>query len=318
MEHVDQKLRTAAYARVSRKSDLQDGSFEFQCAYFRQKILADPALTLVDIYGDHGKSGRSLQNRPGLQRLIQDCEKGQIDLVLCKSISRLGRSMQEVVETIRHFSRLGIGVHFEREGLHTDKMEGELILSILSAMAQEESDCLSQTMQASRQQHLKKGQPWENPRYGYLSQGPDHRWIINEGEAPLVRRAFRLACLGANYADIAADLTRLELKRGSQRVWQKIPVRNLLTSVVYKGDYLSHKEVRTITEDGRIKRIRNRGQAPQLYIRNHHQAIIRPELFDMVQSLIHQGLLHSRRSHYTPADLTLRQQARRLAERSFP
>ena len=135
-----EKKRTAAYCRVSTTSDTQDGSFEVQCEYYEKRIKEDPGMELVGVYGDHGKSGRSMRGRKELNRLIKDCEAGKIELVLTKSISRFARNMLECVETIRHLSELGVVVRFEKEGLDTETMGGELKLGILETIEQEEGN----------------------------------------------------------------------------------------------------------------------------------------------------------------------------------
>lgn len=308
-------IRTAAYTRVSSRSDLQDGSFEVQCAYFRQKIAETPGMTLVDIYGDQGKSGRTMEGRRELGRLIRDCEAGRIDLILCKSISRFARSMLECVETVRHLTALGVTVSFEREGLRTDHGGSELLLGILAAIAQEESNSISLNMQWSRQKHLELGQPWEPARYGYVSLSKEHRWEIVASEARAVRRAFYMAGTCHSYTEISAELTGMEREAGTHRVWNNTPVRNLLQSVVYIGDYLSNKEVRIVDGNGHVKRVKNKGYANQLYIEGHHEAIIGKELFDTVQEMIRHGLLHSRRVNYSAEDRAVMDRGREAAAR---
>jgi DNA invertase Pin-like site-specific DNA recombinase len=141
------KLRAAAYCRVSTGTDLQDGSFETQCSYYQRRIQENPALVCAGIYGNQGKSGRSIRSRPALQQLLKDCEEVRIDLILTKSVSRFARNLQECVEMTRRLSDLGVTVRFEREGLDTGSMDGELMLGILAAIAQEESASISSNIQ---------------------------------------------------------------------------------------------------------------------------------------------------------------------------
>ncbi len=141
-----EKIKTAAYCRVSTNSDTQDGSFEVQCAYYENLIKSDPTMEFVGVYGDHGKSGRAMKGRKELNRLIKDCEDGKIQLVLTKSISRFARNMVECVAPVRHLLEIGVTVRFEKEDLDTEKMGGELMLGILATIAQEESNSISQNM----------------------------------------------------------------------------------------------------------------------------------------------------------------------------
>ena len=306
-------LRTAAYCRVSTKSDMQDGSFEVQCEYFQKLITENPEMELVGVYGDHGKSGRSMKNRKELNRLIKDCEAGNVDLILTKSISRFARNMLECVETIRHLKELGVTVRFEREGISTDKMGGELMLGILATIAQEESNSISQNMHWSRRKHVEQGQPWERARYGYVSVGKEHRWEIVEHEAEVVRQAFYMAGMCYRYGEIMEELNRMEQEAGTERVWNRTPVRNLLQSVVYVGDYLSNKEVRVVGEDGSVKRIRNKGHEDQVLIEDHHESIVSRELYDVVQELIRYNLLNGCRTNFSAEDQKLMEHAMQVA-----
>jgi DNA invertase Pin-like site-specific DNA recombinase len=218
------KIKTAAYCRVSTNSDTQDGSFEVQCAYYENLIKSDPTMEFVGVYGDHGKSGRAMKGRKELNRLIKDCEDGKIQLVLTKSISRFARNMLECVETIRHLKECGVTVRFEKEGLDTETMGGELMLGILATIAQEESNSISENINWSRRKHIEKGQPWEKARYGYVSVGKEHIWQVVPRETAIVHRAFCMAALCRSTREIAAEMTSMEALSGSGRIWNKVPV----------------------------------------------------------------------------------------------
>lgn len=310
---AENEILTAAYCRVSTSSDLQDGSFEAQCAYYRRLITGNPALVLVDVYGDHGKSGRSMKDRKELNRLIRDCEAGKVDLVLTKSISRFARNMMECVETIRHLSALGVRVCFEKEGLDTRTMGGELMLGILAAIAQEESNSIALNMQWSRRKHVEQGQPWEAARYGYISVGKEHQWEVVPHEAQVVRQAFYMAGMCCTYQEIAHALSKMETARGSTRIWSRATVVNLLRSPVYIGDYLSNKECRLVDEQGNVKRVKNKGYMDQILIEGHHPALVSRALYDAVQALLDHGSLGTHRSKFTPEELAIMGRGRRLA-----
>ena len=307
------KKRTAAYCRVSTTSDTQDGSFEVQCEYYEKLIRENPDMEFVGVYGDHGKSGRSMRGRKELNRLIKDCEAGHVDLVLTKSISRFARNMMECVETIRHLSELGVTVRFEKEGLDTETMGGELMLGILATIAQEESNSISQNMNWSRQKHVEKGQPWDVARYGYVSVGKEHVWEVVEHEAEVVRQAFYMAGMCHTYHEIAEELTRMEAEDGDGRVWNKTPVVNLLRSEVYIGNYLSNKECRIVDEKGQVKRVKNRGQVDQILIEGHHEALVSKELFDVVQELLDHVTLGGHRTKFSKEEQEIMNRAMKLA-----
>lgn len=313
MNETQKPLRTAAYCRVSTKSDLQDGSFETQCAYYHQLITQNPHMELVRIYGDHGKSGRSMKSRKELSCLIKDCEEGKIDLVLTKSISRFARNMMECVECIRHLKSLHVAVRFEREGLDTRTMDGELLLCLLATIAQEESNSISQNMQWSRCKHVEQGQPWDPARYGYISVGKEHRWEIQEPEASFVRHAFYMAGMCYTYEAIARELTCLEAEKGTGRVWNKTPVVNLLRSSVYIGNYLSNKECTIVDKNGIAKRVRNRGYRDQVLIEEHHPPLISHDLYFVVQKLLDYRILGSHRRNFTEEERCIMKHSMNLA-----
>lgn len=309
----EKKLRTAAYCRVSTASDTQDGSFEVQCAYYEKLIKDDPNMEFVGVYGDHGKSGRSMRGRKELNRLIRDCEAGKVDLVLTKSISRFARNMLECVNTIRQLSDLGVTVRFEKENLDTETMGGELMLGILATIAQEESNSISQNINWSRQKHVEKGQPWDVARYGYVSVGKEHRWEVVDHEAEAVRQAFYMAGMCHTYGEIAEELTRMEAEDGNGRVWNKTPIVNLLRSETYIGNYLSNKECSIVDENGIVKRVKNKGYVDQILIENHHPALVSKELYEVVQELLDHQTLGGHRRKFSEEEREIMERAMRLA-----
>ena len=161
------KIRAAAYCRVSTEQELQDLSFESQCHYYRQLIESDPEMELVDIYGDHGKSGMHIDGRPEFQRMIDDCKAGKIDLIYSKSVSRFARNLSDLLKTLRELKDMNVSVVFEKEGLDTRSAASELMLGILGTIAQEESHSLATNMHWGREERLKKGQPYGAVSYGY-------------------------------------------------------------------------------------------------------------------------------------------------------
>lgn len=311
------KLRTAAYCRVSTSSDTQDGSFEVQCEYYEKRIRNDPDMDFVGVYGDYGKSGRAMKGRKEMSRLIRDCEAGKIDLILTKSVSRFARNMLDCVETIRHLKDCGVTVCFEKEKLNTGTMCGELFLGILATIAQEENKSISMNVTWSRQIHINKGQPWEMARYGFVSVGKDHRWEVVEQEAKVVRQAFYMAGMCHTYGDIARELTRMEMEEGKGRIWNKTPVVNLLRSVTYIGNYLSHKECRIVDENGSVKRVRNKGYVEQVLIEEHHPALVSKELYNVVQELLDNQTLGGHRRKFSIKEQEIMARAKEIAAREL-
>ncbi len=307
------KLRTAAYCRVSTMSDTQDGSFEVQCEYYENLIKGNPDMEFVGVYGDHGKSGRTMKGRGELNRLIKDCEDGKIDLILTKSISRFARNMLECVETIRHLRENGVVVRFEKEGLDTDSMGGELMLSLLATIAQEESNSISMNMTWSRMKHVEKGQPWEKARYGFVSVGPEHKWEVVENEAEVARQAFYMAGMCYTYSEIIEEMNRMEEENKTGRHWTNTTLVNLLRSEAYIGDYLSNKEVRVVGRDGVVRRVKNTGQMDQLLIEGHHEALVSRELYGIVQKLLDHRSLGGHRKNFSSEERSIMQKAMKIA-----
>lgn len=279
------KIKTAAYCRVSTDKEEQDGSYELQKQYFTDLINANSNMELVGIYGDKGKSGLHADKRPGLQKLLQDSREGKIKLILTKSISRFARNMAECAEMIRELQSLGVNIIFEKENLNSQDTKCALALNIFAAIAEEESHSISQHALRAHEQYTMEGRPFGQISFGYKN-GGDNKWIINEEEAPLVRKAFEMAAEGQNYTEIRKAMTEM-----AGYPWSQGRVKYLLTNVVYKGDYLSHKTVCIVPG----KQVKNAGHRDQFYITGHHEPIVSTSLFDRVQKIVVNGDLISLR-----------------------
>ena len=286
MKRNKKPLRVAAYCRVSTEKEAQEGSYEGQMAYYRAFITGDPRMHLVGLYGDKGKSGLSVQKRSGLQRLMEDCRAGKIDLILTKSISRFARNMSDCAELMRELRGLGVQVLFEKEGLESMCDNAALMLHILSAIAQEESHSISQHTARAHEQYALEGRPFGRVAYGYRNAG-DNRWEINEGEAPKVRRAFDLAGAGNSYQEILKALNTME----EGPVWRQKRLKRMLTNPVYKGDYVTNQTVSLVPG----KQVVNKNYRDRIYIWEHHEPIVSPKEFEAVQRLISLGALRSNR-----------------------
>lgn len=280
------KMRTAAYCRVSTDKETQDGSFELQESYFADLILSNPNMELAGIYGDKGRSGLDTTGRPGIQKLLEDCRAGKIDMILTKSISRFARNVSDCADMIREMRSLGVNVFFEKENLNTDDKKCDLVINIFSAIAQEESNSISQNTTRSHEQYTLEGRPYGRIAFGYRNAG-DNRWEINEEEAKKVRMAFQMASSGNKYQEILSALNSTE----TDYEWKQKRLRNMLTNIVYKGDYYSHGWVCLVPG----KLVKNRDYRDRYYLKGHHEPVVSPELFDAVQKIIERGILISYR-----------------------
>ena len=296
--------RVAVYCRVSTMDEMQSGSFEMQRDAFLRRIEADGGLVLAGVYGDRGRSGRSVQARPEFRRMLLDCEAGRIDLIMTKSVSRFARNLADCVATIRRLGQLGVGVIFEREGLDTSQPTSELLLCVLAILAQEESDSLSQNMRWTRRRYNEAGAPYGTVPYGYRAQGPGHAWRVEEAEARRVRRAFSMASSGCCYREIRCALQEMESAEGTGKVWTQSVLLYLLTNLFYTGDYITNKTFAAEAGSGR-RRVRNSGQRERYYIEEHHPSLVDRATFARVQQLVKRHLLFSHKTRYTRAERSL-------------
>ena len=184
-----QKIRTAAYARVSSETEMQDNSLENQIIYFTNHIRSNPKYHFIGVYSDKGKTGTKMDSRPGFMKLIRYALDGKVDLIYCKSISRFARNVVDTVETVRKLKAAGVRVIFEREGIDTGDIQSEFLLVTLSALAEEESRGISENLNWSYAKRFEKGEPVFMRILGY-TKDKDKAWIIVEEEAEIVREAF--------------------------------------------------------------------------------------------------------------------------------
>lgn len=278
-------IRVAAYCRVSTLLEEQELSYESQCAYYQQLIESKENMELVGIYGDQGFSGLHAEKRPEFQRMVADCKAGKIDMVMVKSISRFSRNIIDCQKYLRLLKECGVKVYFEKEKLYSNDPQCELMLKLLAAAAQEESNSISQTLKWTDGKNCESGYPTRVCSYGYVKaprkHNEKHIWLVDEEKAKRIRLMFELADRGESAADIAKALRMYEMEHGVTARWNANNVRARLHNEAYKGDLLTGK---TFSPDILSrKRMKNTGQSPQYYIEEHHEAIVSPELFDRVQ-----------------------------------
>ena len=279
-----QKLRVAAYCRVSTDSDEQGTSYEAQCQYYTDYIHRNEEWELVGIYADEGISGTQAKSRPEFQHMIADCKAGKIDYIITKSISRWARNTLDSIRYIRELKQLGIPVVFEKENINTMDSKGEVLITIMSSIAQQESQSISQNVRMGIQYQMQQGKSWVNTTrfMGFTSgMSPDQLLIVPE-EAKIVRRIFREYLDGYSPAMIAKHLEKdgIRTKTGGSK-WHPSTIMRMLQNEKYAGDTLLQKYY---TEDFLTHKIvKNTGQLPQYYVRNHHEPIVPREIFRQVQ-----------------------------------
>lgn len=271
--------RVAAYARVSSDKDAAFHSLEAQTEYYQNYIAARPDWELVAIYSDNGISGTTI-HRPEFQRMLQDCREGKIDLIITKSVTRFARNTIILLETIRELKAVGVEVRFEKENLHTFDPKCEMILTIMSSLAQEESRSISENVRWGKQKSMRDGKvSLAYSRFLGYKKGADGRPEIVEEEAAIIRKIYDLFLSGKTINEIAATLTSMGVLTPAGRTkWSVSTVRSILSNEKYKGEALLQK---TFTVDYLTKEVRrNNGEVPSVRVRNSHEPIIEPEVFD--------------------------------------
>ena len=283
---VFKKKRVAAYARVSTELEEQQNSYEAQIEYYRGYIQGKSEWEFVGIYADEGISGTSYKKRDGFNRMIEDAMNGKIDLILTKSISRFSRNTVDSLSITRQLKAKGVEVYFEKENISSMDTQAELLFTIMSSIAQEESRSISENVRWGQRRSMENGKlfvAWSN-FLGY-TKGPDGLPMIVEEEAEIVRIIYSEYLNGKTFKQIAEELTAqgyLTPKR--KDVWSRETVRSILTNEKYKGDARLQK---TYTVDFLTKEVRvNHGERKQWYIKDSHDAIVSPETFELVQKEI--------------------------------
>ena len=283
---VPDKLRVAAYARVSTEQDEQQSSYEAQVSFYTKHIQANPAWEFVGIFADEGISGTNTKKRDGFNEMIRRALNGEIDLILTKSISRFARNTVDSLQTVRDLKKAGVEVIFEKESLHTFDPKCEVMLTIMSSLAQEESRSISENVRWGQQKSMRDGKiniPYKS-FLGYRK-GENGLPEIVEEEAVIVREIYKLFLEGKTIRYIADHLTRrgIPTPRG-KAIWSVSSVRSILSNEKYKGDAILQK---TYTVDYLTKEKRkNEGEVKQYLVENSHDPIIEPEIFDRVQELL--------------------------------
>ena len=280
------KRRTAGYARVSTDSDEQFTSYEAQIDYYTKFIKARDDWEFVTVYTDEGISATNTKYRDGFNQMVQDALDGKIDLIVTKSVSRFARNTVDSLTTVRKLKEHGTEVYFEKENIFTFDSKGELLITIMSSLAQEESRSISENVTWGQRKRFADGKvsmPYKQ-FLGY-DKGEDGTPIINEEEAGIVKQIYQLFLEGKTPAGICRYLDKQGILTPSgKKKWSQTTVNSILSNEKYKGDALLQKR---FTVDFLMKTMKvNEGEVPQYYVENSHEAIIDPTDWDLVQAEI--------------------------------
>ncbi|MBR2305270.1 MAG: recombinase family protein [Ruminococcus sp.] len=277
------QLRVAAYCRVSTDEDEQLNSYQVQIAYYTDLINNNKEWSLVNIFADEGISGTQMKKRTQFNRMMRMCRKKQIDLILCKSVSRFARNTVDCLESVRELKSLGIGVIFEKENINTLIMPSEFFISLHGSFAQAESESISKNVSWGIEKAFREGKVRYNYQYflGYRK-GADGKPEIVPEEAEIVRKIYTMFLDGMSMKNIAAELNRQGLPtcRGTGQ-WEQSRVRYIISSEKYVGDAMLQKfyTVDCLTH----KRVKNNGERTKYLVTNAHPAIIDRETYNRVQ-----------------------------------
>ena len=275
------KKRVAAYARVSDGKDAMLHSLSAQISYYSSLIQKRPGWEYVGVYADEALTGTK-ENRPEFKRMLEDCKAGKIDMIVTKAISRFARNTVTTLEVVRELKDLGIDVYFEKEKIHSISGDGELMLSILSSFAQEESLSVSENCKWRIRNKFKQGIPTSHPILGY--EYVDSQLKIIPEEAKIVQMIFRFYLDGMGTNAIMKQLVNLKIPTKLGGNWHESSIMKILKNEKYVGDLLLQKKY--VKDHLTKKSCVNYGELPQYYVENNHEAIIDKETFEKVQQEI--------------------------------
>lgn len=276
-----ERKKVCAYARVSMETDRLKHSLSAQISYYSKLIQNNPEWEFKGVYSDYGITGTSTVKRAGFREMLEECEKGNIDLILTKSIKRFARNTVDLLKVVRHLKSKGIEVRFENENINSLSGDGELMLSILASFAQEESRSISENVKWGTRKRFEQGIPnGKFSIYGYRWEN-DHLVIIEE-EAKIIRRIYDEYLSGKSRIQIEKQFDAEGIRTRAGYKWMDSNIKVILTNIHYTGNLLFQKEYVVDPISGKTRK--NRGQLPQYFVENTHEAIIPMETFKQVEA----------------------------------
>ena len=278
------KLRVAAYCRVSTELEQQQSSYDIQIEYYTRHIMQNPNWIFAGVFADDGRSATNTFRRDDFNQLMDQCLKGKVDMVITKSISRFARNTVDCISWVRKLKEKNVAVYFEKENLNTLDDSTEMILTILSSQAQEESRAISTNVKWGYARKFEKGESTRQRSYGFRK-APTGEMCIVEEEAAVIRNMALWFLDGDSLERIKHRLedAGIETTTG-KKTWSTGTIYNILTNEKIMGDVLLQK---TFTADYLTKRrVKNSGQQKQYYVKNHHEAIIPKTVYYKIQEEI--------------------------------
>ncbi|WP_314724280.1 recombinase family protein [Enterocloster bolteae] len=277
-------LRVAAYCRVSTELEQQQSSYDIQIEYYTRHIMQNPNWIFVGVFADDGRSATNTFRRYDFNQLMDQCLKGKVDMIITKSISRFARNTVDCISWVRKLKEKNVAVYFEKENLNTLDDSTEMILTILSSQAQEESRAISTNVKWGYARKFEKGESTRQRSYGFRK-APTGEMCIVEEEAAVIRNMARWFLDGDSLERIKHRLEEAGIETTTgKKTWSTGTIYNILTNEKIMGDVLLQK---TFTADYLTKRrVKNSGQQKQYYVKNHHEAIIPKTVYYKIQEEI--------------------------------
>lgn len=283
MSQSARKLRVAAYCRVSTAQEEQLLSYENQVNYYTTFINENPLYEYAGTYADEGISATNTKKRDEFKRMIADCRAGKIDMIITKSISRFARNTLDCLNYVRELKELGIGIIFEKENINTLDAKGEVLLTILSSLAQDESRSISENSTWGIRRRFEKGQhKMSTKRFLGYDTDEEGKLVINRKQAQIVTWLYTEFLNGKTVDYIKRIFEREAVVNWDGRTkWQVTTLQSILENEKYKGDTILQKSytVDFLTK----KRVQNQGEIQKFYIEDDHEAIIEPWIWECVQ-----------------------------------
>lgn len=279
LHQLPKRKRVAAYARVSNDDDGMLHSLEAQVSYYRRIIQEHGDWIYGGVYADEGISGTK-SNRPAFQRMLSDCYAGKIDMIITKSVTRFYRNTLPSLETIRNLKDIGVDIFFEKENIHTLSSDGELLITLLASIAQEESRSASENQKwRIRKAYEKREFMTLNLIYGYTV--IDGSIKVNEEQANIVREIFTRFVFGDTMQSIMRDLNTRKVPSYFAKKWTNNAIRRILSNEKYIGDAILQKTF--LNNHLEKKEVINNGELPKYYLSGTHEAIIDRDTFQKAQ-----------------------------------
>ena len=280
------RKKVAAYARVSKDTERLMHSVSEQISYYSTLIQKNPEWDYAGVYADCGITGTLTDSRPEFKRMVSDCENGKINIILTKSISRFARNTVDLLDTVRHLKSISVEVRFEKERISSFSEDGELMLSLLASFAQEESTSISENCKWGIRKRFQSGEIGAANKHilGYRYDDRQKKYIIIPEEAVIVRQMFSLYLEGKSLRAICDDLNGAGYRTINGCLFQEASLALLIKNEIYAGDLRRQKSY--MADPIRKTKVKNRGELPQYYMTDCHEAIIDRETYEKVKAEI--------------------------------